>query len=295
MGANQPSIAYIFHTAFQHKRSEPLLDISFQIKDDMRLTFTKFALLAFLSAVPAAAADCPEHFVGGAEPPTLVNPRLATRARGLCFLGYAVLHSGATRTPLWSAEHLTADRVDAARGVRRTNRFHPEGRLPPDERSELSDYARSGYDRGHMAPSGDMPDEGSQAKSFSLANMVPQAHRLNTGLWSEIEGAVRGLARRDGEIYVVTGPVFQGADLQALRGRVIVPTSVFKAVYDPKRGTAGAYLAPNADDAGWEAVSIARLREMTGLEVFPSLPEAVRVATPQLPKPQARGRRPRPR
>lgn len=147
----------------------------------------------------------------------------------------------------------------------------------------------------HLAPSGDMPDEESQAESFSLANMVPQAHQLNTGLWSEIEGAVRGLARRDGEVYVVTGPMFRGADLQALHGRVVVPTSVFKAVYDPKRGTAGAYLALNTDDAGWEAVSIARLRELTGLDAFPSLPEAVKAATPQLPKPHSRGWRSRPR
>jgi len=92
----------------------------------------------------------------------------------------------------------------------------------------------------------------------------------------------------------VTGPVFEGANLQALRGRVVVPTSVFKAVYDPGRGTAGAYLAPNRDDAGWEAMSIARLRELTGIDVFPSLPESVKTATPQLPKPRARGRRARP-
>ena len=250
-------------------------------------------LFVLVSATPAAAADCPEHFASGIAP-ALANPRLETRARELCFRGYAVLYSGLTRTPLWSAERLTAGSVEAARDVRRINRFHPEERLPSAERSELADYARSGYDRGHMAPSGDMPDEGSQAESFSLANMIPQAHRLNTGLWSAIESAVRNLARRGSELYVVTGPVFEGANLQALRSRVVVPTSVFKAVYDSGRGTAGAYLAPNRDDADWEAMSIARLRELTGIDVFPSLPESVKTATPQLPKPRARERRARP-
>ena len=264
----------------------------------MRSTPAILSLLALLWAAPAAAAGCPEHFAAGAEP-ALVNPRLATRARELCYRGFAVLHSGLTRTPLWSAERLTTGRVEAARGVQRTNLFHPEERLPPDESAELADYARSGYDRGHMAPSGDMPDEESQAESFSLANMVPQAHRLNTGLWSAIEGTVRDLARREGEIYVVTGPVFQGGNLQALRGRVVVPTSVFKAVYDPRRGAAGAYLAPNRDDAvsgeagvsTWEAVSIARPRELTGLDVFPSVPEAVKAVPPDLPEPRVRARR----
>ena len=257
----------------------------------MRSLQAILALFVFLSAMPAAAAGCPEHFAGGAEP-VLVDPRLAARARELCFRGYAVLHSGATRTPLWSAERLTAERVEAARGLERTNAFHAEGRLPPDERAELADYARSGYDRGHLAPSGDMPDERSQAESFSLANMVPQARRLNAGLWSAIEIAVRDRARRGGELYVVTGPIFRGGNLQALRGRVVVPTAVFKAVYDPSRGTAGAYLAPNTDEAGWEAVSIARLRELSGIDAFPSLPEEIKAATPRLPEPRLRERRP---
>ena len=92
----------------------------------------------------------------------------------------------------------------------------------------------------------------------------------------------------------MTGPIFQGGDLRALRGRVVVPTAVFKAIYDPGRGTAGAYLAANRDDADWEAVSIARLREMSGIDVFPSLPEDVKAAAPRLPKPHVRERRPPP-
>lgn len=259
----------------------------------MRPLHAILALFVLLWAAPAAATGCPEHFAGGTEP-ALADPRLATRARELCFRAYAVLHSGATRTPLWSAEHLTAERVEAARGVERTNLFHAEERLPPGERAELADYARSGYDRGHLAPSADMPDAESQAESFSLANMVPQARKLNAGLWSAIEIAVRDRVRRGGELYVVTGPIFRGTNLTALRGRVVVPTAVFKAIHDPKRGTAGAYLAPNEDDADWEAVSIARLRELSGIDVFPSLPEEVKAAAPRLPKPHLRERRPPP-
>jgi len=60
------------------------------------------------------------------------------------------LYSGVTRTPLYSAEHLTKARIEAAKGVRRHNAFHAEKRLPKADRSELRDYAKSGYDRGHM-------------------------------------------------------------------------------------------------------------------------------------------------
>ena len=79
------------------------------------------------------------------------------------------------------AERLTRASVEAARRTPRENRFHPDTRLPPGNRAELADYARSGLDRGHMAPPGDTPTDAAQEQSFTLANMIPQAPALNRG------------------------------------------------------------------------------------------------------------------
>ncbi len=95
-----------------------------------------------------------------------------------------------------------------------------------------------------MTPSGDMPDERAQQQSFSLANMVPQVHANNAGVWEGIEGAVRQLATEEGELYVVTGPAFIGSDVQRI-GRVLVPTHLWKVVYSPRQRRAGAYLITN--------------------------------------------------
>lgn len=238
-------------------------------------------------AAVAAPTQCPQDFAGG-QAPNLLNPRLAAGTRALCFDAFAVLHSALTRTPLYSAEHLTADRIDAARTMTRESEFHPEPDLPPGERAELADYARSGFDRGHMSPSGDMPDPASQQQSFSLANMIPQAPRLNRGLWEGIESAVRTMAERRGELYVVTGPIFKGDQLSTV-GHVVVPTYVFKAVYDPGRRAAAAYVTENTDDATWEAVSMAQLADLTGIDVFPILPPRARNATMRLPTPTPHG------
>jgi endonuclease G len=238
-----------------------------------------------LSATVALAAPCAPHFLGG-DAPALVNEKLVAESREMCFDGFAILHSGITRTPLWSAEHLTRERVEAAQGVERSNRFHAEKSLPHEERSELSDYARSGYDRGHMSPSGDMPDKRSQYESFSLANMIPQDPNNNRMLWAEIESAVRDLARDDGDLYVVTGPIFQGETLQRLHGRVLVPTGIFKAIYDAKRGEAAAYVVPNAPGSNWETVSLAELQAMTGIDVFPDRPQSVKDTAMPLPSPK---------
>ena len=247
----------------------------------MRLLF----LLAVLLAGPARAETlCPEQFFGG-EPPALVNPRLGVGARALCFEAFAVLHSAATRTPLYSAERLTAERIRAARETPRDSSFHAEPALPEDEQAELFDYARSGWDRGHLAPSGDMPNDAAQQESFSLANIIPQAPQLNRNLWEGMESAIRTLAVRRGELYVVTGPIFGGAELRALNGRVIIPTEVFKAVLDPRRHQAGAYVATNDNDPSWRVVSMAELQRLTGLDVFPTLPAQAKLSALRLPAP----------
>ena len=238
----------------------------------------------------AAPTGCPQFFPHG-NAPDLVNPKLLPKTRTICYSAFAVLHSGITRTPLWAAEHLTRNGLDAAVATERKDTFHEEAKLPPDERADLDDYARSGFDRGHLAPAADMPDEQAQHESFSLANMIPQDPQSNRGLWSGIKSAVRGLARKSGELYVVSGPIFQGATLKRLRGRVLVPTHIFKAVYDPKRNQAAAYLVENADGDQWRNVSIAELQQITGIDPFPGLAPSVKDHAMALPEPRLPGKR----
>jgi endonuclease G, mitochondrial len=238
----------------------------------------------------AAPTGCPQFFPQG-NAPNLVNPKLLPKTRTICYSAFAVLHSGITRTPLWAAEHLTRKGLDAAVATERKDTFHEEPRLPPDERADLDDYARSGFDRGHLAPAADMPDEQAQHESFSLANMIPQDPQSNRGLWSGIESAVRGFARKSGELYVVSGPVFQGATLKRLRGRVLVPTHIFKAVYDPKRNQAAAYLVENADGDQWRTVSIGELQQITGIDAFPALAPSVKDHAMAQPEPKLPGAR----
>jgi endonuclease G, mitochondrial len=253
-------------------------------------------LLVFMPLVAqAAAGQCTEQFAGGAAP-VLANERLAQRTTPLCFSGFAVLYSAVSRTPLYAAEHLTAARIAAARSVRRLNLFHPEDRLPAEQRAELSDYARSGYDRGHMAPSGDMPDASSQGESFSLANMAPQTPELNRGVWEGIESAVRELTLGAGDLFVVTGPLFRGQDLQALKGRVLIPSDTYKAVYDPAAQGAAAYVCQNTSTPVCRTVSIASLQKLAGIDVFPTLSVEVKSTAMPLAAPKShRARRHKPR
>jgi endonuclease G, mitochondrial len=243
-------------------------------------------LLSPVAARAEPAASCTPLFAGG-QAPRLLNSKLGQRTHPLCYRAYAVLESGVTRGALWSVEHLTAAGIEGARGTPRLNLFHPDDHLPAADRAELEDYARSGYDRGHMTPSGDMPDAEAQEQSFSLANMVPQTAALNRGIWERIESAVRGLARRRGEAYVVTGPAFQGTDIQQIGNGVLVPSSTWKAVYIPATGDAGAYVCTNTSEPTCQMVTLTALAAQVGVDPFPGLPDNVKSAIGRLPTPRS--------
>jgi len=246
---------------------------------------TILMLLLDLGIAVAAVTSCPEHFADG-QAPDIMNQRMSVKAREVCYSGYALKHSGVTRTPLYSAEHLTSERILQGKGIRRQSRFFPDPNIPVSERAELRHYARSGYDRGHIAPSADMFDLRSQQECFSLANMVPQVPENNRGPWEGGESAVRKLAREKGDIYVITGPIYRG-DVQRIGGAVMVPTRLFKAVFDPRRREAGAYLLDNASDARPRKVSIAELEKITGISIFPSAGDTVKSRLMGLPEPRS--------
>lgn len=234
-------------------------------------------LLSLLCAVAAHAIAAPscQQFLPGAQWPVLANAKLAPKTHVLCYADFAVLHSGITHGPLWSAEHLTRDHLEAAKDMTRTNRFFEDDRLPAGEGATLADYKRSGFDRGHMSPAGNRWNAQAMAESFSLANIVPQNRENNQRLWAHIETAVRKLASQYGEAYVVTGPLFAGAQLQTIGAtRVLVPTQIYKVVYVPSQQLAFAIVADNADNNRYDVRSVRDLEAQSGI-AFPGIPANV--------------------
>jgi endonuclease G len=184
-----------------------------------------------------------------------------------------VLHSGTTKTPLYVAERLNRNQILDAKGEKRHDQFFADARLPYAERAQLEDYRGSGYDRGHMAPAADQPDQAAMEQSCSLANIVPQAPVNNQKTWAGLEKATRKFAMRaDGNVFVISGPVFQGEPATIGRNRVHVPTHLFKLVYDESSNRAWAHWLENNDDARvGSPISYAELVKRTGIEFLPGV------------------------
>jgi endonuclease G len=222
--------------------------------------------------IVASEAACGQNLFQGAAP--TMSTKMESGLTLVCYQGYASASSPITRTPMWSAEHLTAARVRTARATERTSAFYPEPSLATDTRGELSDYRRSGFDRGHLSPSGDMPGHEEQRQSFSLANIAPQNSDLNRGPWADLESRMRDYAQRNGELWVVTGVLFEGAAINTTPdGRVMVPTSFWKAVAVPGQG-AMVFVAPNNDSGTIDKLSLADFTRRTGISPFPRMAQA---------------------
>lgn len=204
----------------------------------------------------AIGSACAVQLPGG-RAPSFANPRMSQGLQTICYEQYAVGYSPKTRNALWSAQHLTASQVAAARGLARVNSFHEELALAPADRAELKDFLGSGLDRGHLTPNANFSTPSAQHESFSLANIVPQNPANNQNIWSAIESGTRAYASKNGSVYVITGPLFQGQKLQFLKGRVAIPTQMFKLLYDPQRQAGGVFVVDNADThvVAWKSIA----------------------------------------
>lgn len=237
---------------------------------NIRLT-TIFIIMISTSLVHANDFNqCSESFYGGIYP-EFINDKLSNNTQALCMNGFAVMYSRVSRTPLWSAEHLDRNRLQQAKEIDREDSFHEESKLPESARASVSDYSKSGYDRGHLAPSANMANRSQQYASFSLANIAPQSPRNNRYIWRNIESATRYLTQQYGEVYTITGVAFTNKKTKQLANRVLVPSHFFKAVYIPATNQAGVYYAPNDESERIEVISIDELTAETGIDVLPML------------------------
>ncbi len=200
---------------------------------------------------------------------------------------YVLAQDGRLKISLWVQYELSQQDLQGT--ATRTDNFRADTSIPFGYRSELSDYSSSGFDRGHMAPAGDMKrSEQVMSESFFLSNMVAQVGSgFNRHIWKYLEDAVRGWVEQRGTLTIITGPVFavEGGRVsyQVIgNGHVAVPTHFYKIIVDvndPDNVQALAFVLPNESLTGHEysefLTSIDEIEAATGLDFLSALPVGV--------------------
>ncbi|XHR82450.1 MAG: DNA/RNA non-specific endonuclease [Gloeotrichia echinulata GP01] len=204
---------------------------------------------------------------------------------------YALSYNNSKGTPNWVSWQLNQSWLGE---VERQNDFRPDSSLPESfVRITPSIYSRSGYDKGHLAPSADRTKtKEDNAATFLMSNMMPQTPDNNRNTWANLEEYSRDLVREGKELYIIAGPA--GSLDEPLKDKVTIPESTWKIVVVLDRLNSRlkgitantrviAVNVPNEEvvDNDWRnyTVSVDELEELTGYDflsnVSPNIQEVI--------------------
>ena len=244
-----------------------------------------------------AAAPAAHALIGPALQLQLGNPSGATTdpANQTRYLiqraQYHLDYNNTTREPNWVGWNLTTgDLGNSGRGD-----FAVDTTLPAGFRRVLTtDYSGSGFDRGHMCPSGDRTiTEADNQVTFLMSNMVPQTPDHNQGVWASFETYCRALANAGHELLIVSGPggfagttIASGVAIPGFAWKIVVVVPVGPGAAATRITASTRVIAikvPNiAGIRGnpWQnyLTSPAQLEAETGYTFFTALPEPTRAA-----------------
>jgi endonuclease G, mitochondrial len=151
----------------------------------------------------------------------------------ICREGYFLEHDNKAKIPIWISYVLTPDKAVGCE--KRLKAFKADRSLPDGKRSDVKDYAKSGYDMGHIANSADMSWNFDVARqSFILSNMTPQTPGFNRGIWKKLEDQTRAWAvSRSHNILIYAGPIYDiKQDKTIGNNMVTVPDGFYKVLVD---------------------------------------------------------------
>ena len=240
---------------------------------------------------PVQTGDVDLTKTGWLELPAMDNPNLGYYAHhfkmnGNTYRNYSFGWSQKDRVALWVAYPLCKLYTNGSAG--RTNAWALDPLLGNDSAAPFGGYAGD-YARGHQIPSADRQCcYDANAQTFYGTNMTPQLNAHNEGIWSDLEGRVRGWANTSDTTYVVTGVMVSPSskkEKDSYGQSVTIPDAYFKAVLKySKSSTLGTWNAAafylehraySGSISKEHSMSIDELEEMTGIDFFVNLPAKI--------------------
>jgi len=195
----------------------------------------------------------------------------------LTYSGFHLAYNEKFEQAAWVAYVLTKEEIESGT-IERTDNFRSDTSITSGSAS-LADYRGSGFDRGHLAPAGDMKwDPAAMSESFLMSNMSPQVPAFNRGIWRKLETEVRNWATEKDSLYVITGPLFSAGDSLIGDNEVGVPAYYFKVLVDlsPPDHDMIAFLLPNArssDELLRFAIPVDSLEQLSAYDFFAGAPD----------------------
>jgi endonuclease G len=146
--------------------------------------------------------------------------------------GYILSYNKQRGAANWVMWHVQSSDLG---GLDRSNAFAPDALLPPNSQIKPQDYIGSGYDKGHLCPSGDRTSSpGANIETFLMSNMSPQTAKLNRQTWKSLEDYTRAEIKKKQESYIIAGCY---GNAGRIKKKITIPTNCFKIVILLPEGT----------------------------------------------------------
>lgn len=160
----------------------------------------------------------------------------------------------------------------------RTDKFLRDPKVSTSSAGPNS-YRGSGYDRGHLAPAGDMKFNSiSMSESFYMSNISPQDPSFNRGIWKKLESLVRAWGE-ESEIYVTTAGILNSNNLGSVGiNSVTIPAKFYKVIYSPSKQKMIGFVLNNRKSynaLSTFVVSVDSIEELTGIDFYSDLPDEI--------------------
>ena len=207
-------------------------------------------------------------------------------------LNYAIGYDARWHHPRWVAFRF--DTETRPTRVKRSGKFTFDPLLAPSERLTGQTYPGKVYDRGHLVASHDRVfSQEANEQTFYMSNMTPQVKQFNQKYWVALERLVQDLGRNNSfadTLYIAKGGAINDpndfVEVLTVEGKKVpVPRHNYMALLKVKNGTyssIGFWLenkdygrAGKKEDMVKHAVTIAKLEELTGINFFHNLPDAI--------------------
>ncbi len=200
---------------------------------------------------------------------------------------YDLSYNRSKAIPNWTSWHLDSTWIGS---TSRQDDFRADTTLPAGwYQVGSTSYSGSGYDRGHMTPSGDRTSSvANNSATFLMTNMIPQAPTNNQTTWANLESYCRTLAAAGNELYIISGG--HGTSGFINNGNIVVPTTTWKVIMvlpngtnDVSRVTTSTRLIavsmPNTNSvvSDWKQyrTSVDSVESLTGYDFFSSVPGSI--------------------
>ncbi len=113
----------------------------------------------------------------------------------------------------------------------RTNDFRFDSRLSYKDQLNPKQYAKSGYDKGHLAAQSDTSDYDTVSQQYLMTNIVPQDPVLNRTTWKNMETFAKDLRKSNYHAkYVISGIVFDNCEIHKTKNGMNIPDKMFKII-----------------------------------------------------------------